>query len=116
LIDADAGEVDILDVAQLQQVGGLLLQQLYRMKHNGAVEKTQIGLLTVCERLLRCSAPAINRLPGTWMQVRLLAAVPAALHLMVVWSACASSFHPPLHPFCRTSVHLHLLHKPPAPA
>ena len=50
--------MDILEVSQLQQVGALLLQQLYHMKHNGAVEKTQIGLLTVCERLLRCSAPS----------------------------------------------------------
>jgi hypothetical protein len=59
---------DILQVAQLTDMGDLLLSLLLSMKHNGAVEKSQAGFLGLAARLLQSSDPGLNGLPGRWLQ------------------------------------------------
>ena len=57
----------LLDPEQLRDAGNRLLTTLLTLKHNGAIEKTLVGLTCLGERLLR-SAPrglARNRASGS---------------------------------------------------
>ena len=60
----------LLSVQHLQDMGELLLQLLLKIKHNGAVEKSQAGFIALCERLLQSPVQQLNQLPKTWLQVR----------------------------------------------
>lgn len=57
----------LVSAPQLHSIGSALLRSLLRMKHTGALEACQGGLVTLCGRLLRCSDPAVNTLPARWL-------------------------------------------------
>lgn len=59
---------EILQVQQLARMGGLMLELLQSMKHNGAVEKSVPGFMALAERLLQSAEPALNGLPAAWLQ------------------------------------------------
>ena len=63
----DATEVGLLDPSQLKAAGAHLMKVLLVMKHNGAIEKTRVGLTCLGERLLRSSRVELSRLPGMWL-------------------------------------------------
>jgi hypothetical protein len=58
---------DMLQPQQLAQLGDLLLSLLLSMKHNGAVEKSQPGLLWLSEQLLQSPRSDLNSLPAAWL-------------------------------------------------
>ena len=62
--EKDAG---LLDPSQLKAAGEHLLRTLLVMKHNGAIEKTRVGLTSLGERLLRSSQRDLSGLPATWL-------------------------------------------------
>ena len=62
--EKDAG---LLDPSQLKAAGEHLLRTLLVMKHNGAIEKTRVGLTSLGERLLRSSRRDLSGLPATWL-------------------------------------------------
>ena len=49
--------LSMLDLNQLELIGGHFLQVLLSMKHNGAIDKTRAGFIALCNRLL-CSEDA----------------------------------------------------------
>ena len=57
----------LLDPAALKACGEHLLHVLLSMKHNGAIEKTRVGLVCLGERLLRSSNPELSALPSDWL-------------------------------------------------
>ena len=57
----------LLDPAALKACGVHLLHVLLSMKHNGAIEKTRVGLVCLGERLLRSSNPELSALPSDWL-------------------------------------------------
>ena len=63
--DADAG---LLDLSQLKAAGERLIRTILVMKHNGAIEKTRVGLACLGERLLRSSRRELSELPGVWLE------------------------------------------------
>ena len=63
--DADAG---LLDPSQLKAAGERLIRTILVMKHNGAIEKTRVGLACLGERLLRSSRRELSELPGAWLE------------------------------------------------
>ena len=60
-IDSDS----ILDVNQLETIGGHFLQVLLKMKHNGAIDKTRAGFTALCNRLLCSNVPRCVSLSST---------------------------------------------------
>ena len=58
----------LLEPASLKACGEHLLHVLLSMKHNGAIEKTRVGLVCLGERLLQSSNPALSSLPATWLE------------------------------------------------
>jgi len=62
--EKDAG---LFDPSQLKAAGEHLLRTLLVMKHNGAIEKTRVGLTSLGERLLRSSQRDLSGLPATWL-------------------------------------------------
>jgi hypothetical protein len=58
---------DMLQPQQLAQLGELLLSLLLSMKHNGAVEKSQPGVLWLAEQLLQSPRSDLNSLPAGWL-------------------------------------------------
>jgi len=58
----------LLEPASLKACGDHLLHVLLSMKHNGAIEKTRVGLVCLGERLLQSSNPALSSLPATWLE------------------------------------------------
>lgn len=57
----------LLDPAALKACGEHLLHVLLSMKHNGAIEKTRVGLTCLGERLLRSSDATLSALPKAWL-------------------------------------------------
>ena len=57
----------LLDPAALKACGEHVLHVLLSMKHNGAIEKTRVGLVCLGERLLRSSNPELSALPSDWL-------------------------------------------------
>ena len=57
----------LLDPSQLRDAGERLLATLLAMKHNGAIEKTRVGLTCLGERLLRSSDATLSALPKAWL-------------------------------------------------
>ena len=57
----------LLDPSQLRDAGERLLATLLAMKHNGAIEKTRVGLTCLGERLLRSSDANLSALPKAWL-------------------------------------------------
>ena len=55
---------DLLDVNQLAGLGRLLTELLFRVKHNGAVEKSGMGLCTLADRLLRLGVGGLGSRVG----------------------------------------------------
>ena len=47
----------LLDPGQLRQIGDHFVTVLLGMKHNGAIDKTQLGFVALCERMLKCGTP-----------------------------------------------------------
>lgn len=43
---------EMLGFSQLQNIGNHFLQVLFKMKHNGAIDKTRAGFTALCNRLL----------------------------------------------------------------
>lgn len=66
----------LVEACQLEQLGSLQLSMLLSMKHNGAVEKSQAGFISLVERLLQSTEPCLNQLPRAWLD-RCLARVQA---------------------------------------
>ena len=66
-VGSEDGEAGLLDPSQLEAAGAHLMRVLLQMKHNGAIEKTRVGLTCLGERLLRSSNAALSRLPGAWL-------------------------------------------------
>jgi len=58
----------LLEPTSLKACGEHLLHVLLSMKHNGAIEKTRVGLVCLGERLLQSSNPALSSLPATWLE------------------------------------------------
>jgi hypothetical protein len=57
----------VIECEQLDQLGSLQLSMLLSMKHNGAVEKSQAGFITLVGRLLESPEPCLNLLPRVWL-------------------------------------------------
>ena len=57
----DQSDEGMLDPAQLKAAGAHLMKVLLVMKHNGAIEKTRVGLTCLGERLLRSSRVELSR-------------------------------------------------------
>jgi hypothetical protein len=64
------GRLPLLSPDQLRGLGESLVGLLLTMKHNGAVDKTQLGLEGLAGRLLGSGCPQLAALPGAWLQVR----------------------------------------------
>ncbi|GAX83456.1 hypothetical protein CEUSTIGMA_g10881.t1 [Chlamydomonas eustigma] len=58
----------VVTVQQLESMGCLLLQMLFKIKHSGAVEKAAMGLGSITGRMLRCSVPELSVLPSKWLE------------------------------------------------
>ncbi|GAQ83740.1 hypothetical protein KFL_001600100 [Klebsormidium nitens] len=71
-VKSDGGGEGLLDPEQLRQIGDHFVTVLLGMKHNGAIDKTQLGFVALCERMLKCGTPELTRLPEQWME-RLMA-------------------------------------------
>lgn len=56
-MDDHGDSLSMLDLNQLELIGGHFLQVLLSMKHNGAIDKTRAGFVALCNRLL-CSSDA----------------------------------------------------------
>jgi hypothetical protein len=56
-VKRDSGDEGLLDSEQLRQIGDHFVTVLLGMKHNGAIDKTQLGFVALCERLLKCGTP-----------------------------------------------------------
>jgi hypothetical protein len=65
--DLSSSSSDMLQPQQLAQLGDLLLSLLLSMKHNGAVEKSQPGVLWLAEQLLQSPRSDLNGLPAGWL-------------------------------------------------
>lgn len=52
-----SGDGGLLDSEQLRHIGDHFVTVLLGMKHNGAIDKTQLGFVALCERLLKCGTP-----------------------------------------------------------
>jgi hypothetical protein len=63
---SDAGD-GLLDHAQLRDAGNRLLTTLLTLKHNGAIEKTLVGLTCLGEALLRSGDARLSRQPREWL-------------------------------------------------
>ena len=66
-LGSDEKDAGLLDPSQLKAAGEHLLRTLLVMKHNGAIEKTRVGLTSLGERLLRSSRRDLSGLPATWL-------------------------------------------------
>jgi hypothetical protein len=66
-LGGDEKDAGLLDPSQLKAAGEHLLRTLLVMKHNGAIEKTRVGLTSLGERLLRSSRRDLSGLPATWL-------------------------------------------------
>ena len=66
-LGSDEKDAGLLDPSQLKAAGEHLLRTLLVMKHNGAIEKTRVGLTSLGERLLRSSQRDLSGLPATWL-------------------------------------------------
>jgi hypothetical protein len=62
-----AAAAPLLSVAQVEAAGGVLLELLLHLKHNGAVDKVQASFAVICGKLLRSEAPELRRLPAAWL-------------------------------------------------
>eukprot|EP00250_Pteridium_aquilinum_P018278 c24018_g1_i1 orf=60-7133(+) len=60
--------LSLLDLNQLELIGGHFLQVLLSMKHNGAIDKTRAGFVALCNRLLCSSDARLNKMPEFWLQ------------------------------------------------
>lgn len=60
--------LSMLDLNQLELIGGHFLQVLLSMKHNGAIDKTRAGFVALCNRLLCSSDARLNKMPELWLQ------------------------------------------------
>ncbi|XP_057980177.1 uncharacterized protein LOC131165981 isoform X2 [Malania oleifera] len=58
----------VLDLNQLETIGGHFLEVLLKMKHNGAIDKTRAGFTALCNRLLCSNDPRLCRLTESWME------------------------------------------------
>ncbi|XP_024527150.1 thyroid adenoma-associated protein homolog [Selaginella moellendorffii] len=58
----------MLESAQLEEIGQHFLQVLLAMKHNGAIDKTRVGFVALCNRLLLSSDTRLSKMPEIWMQ------------------------------------------------
>ncbi|MEW5307274.1 MAG: hypothetical protein WDW36_009681 [Sanguina aurantia] len=65
------------NLCRLASLGGTLLSAMLAMKHNGTVEKAAIGMGMLASVLMHTASPALNALPGLWMD-RCLARVVEA--------------------------------------
>lgn len=54
---SEGGGEGLLDPEQLRQIGDHFVTVLLGMKHNGAIDKTQLGFVALCERMLKCGTP-----------------------------------------------------------
>ena len=63
----DLRDDGLLDPAQLRDAGNRLLTTLLTLKHNGAIEKTLVGLTCLGERLLRSPDARLSALPRRWL-------------------------------------------------
>ncbi|MEW5310713.1 MAG: hypothetical protein WDW38_002483 [Sanguina aurantia] len=72
-----AAPLRLVDEQQLASLGGTLLSAMLAMKHNGTVEKAAIGMGMLASVLMHTASPALNALPGLWMD-RCLARVVEA--------------------------------------
>ena len=63
--DSDAAA---LDPEQLRDAGNRLLTTLLTLKHNGAIEKTLVGLTCLGERLLRSPDARLSAQPREWLE------------------------------------------------
>ena len=64
---SDLRDNGVLDPAQLRDAGDRLLTTLLTLKHNGAIEKTLVGLTCLGERLLRSPDARLSALPREWL-------------------------------------------------
>jgi len=58
----------IFSEEQFSKLGELFLKVLLHCKHNGAIEKSQVGFALTCKRLLSCDLPNLAKLPSNWLQ------------------------------------------------
>ena len=58
----------LLDPEQLRDAGNRLLTTLLTLKHNGAIEKTLVGLTCLGERLLRSADARLSAQPREWLE------------------------------------------------
>jgi|TARA_B110000977_G_scaffold90099_1_gene119696 hypothetical protein len=68
--DVDAShdmEQGLLNPDQLKRAGDRLLSTLLTLKHNGAIEKTLVGLTCLGERVLRSGNNLLSSLPSNWL-------------------------------------------------
>ena len=57
----------------MERAGRFFVDALATVKHNGATEKLHLGFGFLCRALLLQQGPALNALPGEWLQVLLRA-------------------------------------------
>ncbi|KAH7422985.1 hypothetical protein KP509_12G034300 [Ceratopteris richardii] len=67
-IDEHGKSLSMLDLNQLELIGGHFLQVLLSMKHNGAIDKTRAGFVALCNRLLCSSDARLNNMPEQWLR------------------------------------------------
>lgn len=61
--------VDVmLGFNQLQNIGNHFLQVLFKMKHNGAIDKTRAGFTALCNRLLSSNDQRLCKMTEAWME------------------------------------------------
>ncbi|KAI5076112.1 hypothetical protein GOP47_0008177 [Adiantum capillus-veneris] len=66
-VDEHGKSFSMLDLNQLELIGGHFLQVLLSMKHNGAIDKTRAGFVALCNRLLCSSDSRLNKMPELWL-------------------------------------------------
>ncbi|MCO5564739.1 hypothetical protein L7F22_018407 [Adiantum nelumboides] len=66
-VDEHGDSLSMLNLNQLELIGGHFLQVLLSMKHNGAIDKTRAGFVALCNRLLCSSDARLNKMPELWL-------------------------------------------------
>lgn len=74
LLDLSSRDNVMLATDDIATIGGVILDALSRLKHNGAIAEAQVALQSVCESVLRhttadsVTGNALNQLPNSWIE------------------------------------------------
>ncbi|KAL0481566.1 hypothetical protein AKO1_009236, partial [Acrasis kona] len=62
----------LLDMSQVVRMGQVFIHILLTTKHNGAIEKGQVGFQMLCKHLLMSDVQCLSELPSSWLDQVLL--------------------------------------------